>query len=720
MQVQPSDRRKFIKIFPVVPALRLRLIRLMLLGIGGFGALTSIPFWQPFDWLEVPPVSHTYYLLAPTVVLLIVAQVVIKVSPRPRTWSKVLVVAMLLALTLRYVLWRSSTLNLADPLNGVLSLGLFLAELLFIFSNSLQLYLMLKAKPHHREADYHSIAVLQGKYSPTVDILIPTYNEPEFILRRTIIGCQALQYSSKKVYLLDDKRRPEMRSLAQELGCEYITRPDNRHAKAGNLNHALARTSGELVVVFDADFVPTTNFLTRTVGFFQDAQIALVQTYQSFYNPDPVARNLGLETVLTHEEEVYQRHYQVLRDAIETVVCSGTSFVVRRSALEAVGGFVTNSLSEDYFTGIRISAIGYRILYLGESLSAGLSAENMAGHIIQRLRWARGTLQAFFIDSNPLTIPGMSVMQRLAHFEGILQWLLRVFRAVFLLMPIAFLLLDVVPYQITLNEWLYFFVPFYLLQICTLSWLNCRSRSALVSDIYAVSQCFPVALAVIQTLLSPFSEKFKVTPKGTSSDRYTYNWALALPLIVVFILTLVSFGQSVSLTFTNLASATPMNAERLGGMFLTWFWGAYNLLSIGIALTIMLDKPNPDVYEWFSRRHTVQISDTHQTFRGVTTRLSEIGAVVQLQPDVTFNKFVTLEIEGLTLQGRITRTDLTGVQIRFEQVSLPQHRRLVEMLFCRPGQWQLYQTPGELKSLWLLLKASLRPLTLLSRKKAYG
>ena len=718
MQVQPSVRRKLTKIFPTVP-LRLRAATLILLGISGcFGAIATAGFGQ--NPLFVPPVS-TYTLLAPTVILLIVAQAVMKTSPQPRTWSKVLVVGMLLALTLRYIVWRShSTLNLANPLNGSLSLGLFIAELLFIFSNSLQLYLMLKAKPRHREADRHSIAVLQGKYTPTVDILIPTYNEPEFILRRTIIGCQALQYSSKKIYLLDDKRRPEMRSLATELGCEYITRPDNRHAKAGNLNHALARTSGEFIVVFDADFIPTVNFLTRTVGFFQDAQIALVQTYQSFYNPDPVARNLGLEGVLTHEEEVYQRHYQVLRDAIETVVCSGTSFVVRRSALEAVGGFVTDSLSEDYFTGIRISALGYRILYLGESLSAGLSAENMAGHIIQRLRWARGTLQAFFIDSNPLTIPGISFVQRLAHLEGILQWLLRVFRAVFLLMPIAYLLLDVVPYQVTVQEWLYFFVPFYVLQISTLSWLNSRSRSALVSDIYAVSQCFPVSLAVIQTLLSPFSEKFKVTPKGTSSDRYTYSWALALPLIVVLILTLFSVGLSVSLTLTNLASANPISAERLGGMFLTWFWGAYNLFSIGIALIIMLDKPNPDVYEWFSRRHTVEIGDRHQTSWGVTTRLSEVGAVVQLQQDVTFHKFVTLEIieEGLTLQGRITRTDHTGVQIQFEQVSLPQYRRLVEMLFCRPGQWQLRQTPGELKSLWLLLKAFLKPF-LFSRKKVH-
>jgi cellulose synthase (UDP-forming) len=118
-------------------------------------------------------------------------------------------------------------------------------------------------------------------------------------------------------------------------------RPDNRYAKAGNLNHAIAKTSGELIVVFDADFIPTKNFLIRTVGFFQHEKVALVQTPQTFYNIDPIARNLGLENVLTPEEEVFYRQIQPIRDGAGSVVCSGTSFVVRRSALEAIGGFVT-------------------------------------------------------------------------------------------------------------------------------------------------------------------------------------------------------------------------------------------------------------------------------------------------------------------------------------------------------------------------------------------
>ena len=116
------------------------------------------------------------------------------------------------------------------------------------------------------------------------------------------------------------------------------------------------------------------------------------------------------------------RQIQPIRDGADSVVCAGTSFVVRRSALQAAGGFVTESLSEDYFTGIRLSAQGYRLIYLDEKLSAGLAAENIAAHATQRIRWAQGTLQAFFIEANPLTIKGLRPLQRIAHLEGLLHW----------------------------------------------------------------------------------------------------------------------------------------------------------------------------------------------------------------------------------------------------------------------------------------------------------
>ncbi|MBD2771026.1 glycosyltransferase family 2 protein [Iningainema tapete] len=725
---------------------RIRLATLLLLSFvvisgvvvvawfAGVGAINQI-FAQiqlmqenPPMWLKVPMVMGEY-LLAPTVVLFLIALFVMKVSPQPRTWSRVLVVCILLGLTIRYILWRSlSTLNVADPLNGVFSLGLFALEMLLLINTTLQLFLLLRVKNRRREADILSLPVLDGTYQPSVDILIPTYDEPVFILERTIIGCQALEYNNKKIYLLDDTRRLEMKQLASDLGCEYITRADNRYAKAGNLNNALPKTNGELIVIFDADFVPTKNFLHRTVGFFQDEQIALVQTPQSFYNIDPIARNLGLENVLTPEEEVFYRQIQPLRDAAGSVICSGTSFVVRRSALDAVGGFVTDSISEDYFTGIRISALGYRLVYLDEKLSAGLAADNITAHAIQRLRWGRGTLQAFFIKSNPLTIPGLRLIQRLAHLEGLLHWCSSISRGGFLLMPLAYSFLSVNPIRATPLELIYFFLPYYVVQLTVFSWLNQRSRSALLSDIYTLVLTLPLALTVIQVMLNPFSQGFKVTPKGTRSDRFYFNTSLAIPLIIVFIVTAVSFWRNLGMSMMMGAmgsTMTPEIAQQIKGINLGWIWGAYNLLTIGISLLILVDVPKPDVYEWFNLRRLVKLDVAGKTLWGVTTSISQVGAEVALTQAMgnisTADTPITLLIleEGLVLSGQITQTGFKGefptMQIMFEQIALPQQRRLVEMLFCRPGQWIRQNAPSELQSLWLLLRILLKPRVLFER-----
>ncbi|MCA1992213.1 MAG: glycosyltransferase [Coleofasciculus sp. S288] len=685
---------------------------------------------NPPMWIEVPMVMGEY-LIAPTVVLFLVAIAITKVSPQPRTWSRTLVVSILLALTGRYVLWRSlSTLNVSDPLNGFFSLGLFFLEMLMIASSTIQLFLMLRMKNRSREADQLSVQISEGSFQPSVDIFIPTYDEPAFILRRTIIGCQAIDYPNKKIYLLDDTRRPEMEALAAELRCEYLTRPDNRYAKAGNLKHAIAKTNSDFIVVFDADFVPTKNFLIRTVGFFQDETVALVQTPQSFYNTDPIARNLGLEDVLTPEEEVFYRQIQPIRDGAGSVICSGTSFVVRRTALDTVGGFVTDSLSEDYFTGIRLSAKGYRLVYLDEKLSAGLAAENIAAHAVQRLRWARGTLQAFFIQANPLTIPGLRPLQRLAHLEGLLHWFTSLSTVGFLLMPLAYSFLGVIPLRATAAEVMYFFLPYYLVQLTVFAWLNYRSRSALLANIYTLVLAFPLALTVIQVMLNPFSKGFKVTPKGTRSDRFYFNWGLAWPLILLFIFTALSLWWNLGLCMMKgaWAATVPVTvAQKIKGIGLGWIWSGYNLLMIGVALLILLDVPKPDVYEWFSLRRLVRLDVAGQTFWGVTTRISETGADINLTqaglPVLASGDRlpVTIEIleEEITVAGQITDTGMSNefpcVRVIFEPLSLSQERCLVEMLFCRPGQWKRKDTPGELRSLCLLLKILLKPRILFNR-----
>ena len=757
--------------------------------------------WQqnPPIWLQVPAASKMY-LLVPTFVLVSAALAIIKISPQPQKWSRAVVVAIVLALTIRYVLWRSlATLNLSDPLNGIFSLGLFFLEMLMVFTTSIQLYLMLRVKDRRREADRMAVAVVEGNFAPSVDILIPTYNEPAFILRRTVIGCQALDYANKKVYLLDDTRRPEIRLLAKELGCHYITRPDNIHAKAGNINHATALTKGELIVVFDADFIPTTNFLTRTVGFFQNSEIALVQTPQSFYNHDPIARNLGLENVLAPEEEVFYRQIEIIKDSADSVICSGTSFVVRRSALQTVGGFVTDSVCEDYFTGIRLSATGYRLVYLDEKLSAGLAAENIEAHLTQRLRWAQGTLQAFFIDSNPLTIRGLRFVQRLSHLEGLLHWFTSLTRVLFLLMPLAYSFLGVLPLRTNARELLYFFLPYYLVQVTVFSWLNRKSRSALLSDVYSSVQCIPLAITVVSAMLNPFEKGFKVTPKGIASDRFSFNWNLGLPLIVLFAATAFSLWHNLNIhLLKNVGSlqAISESADLLKGVSLGWIWSAYNLLMLGIALLILVDIPKPDIYEWFNLGRVVQLKVGGQSFWGITTVISESGAEVALTQRPTFavknqgrkdaliagETLPKYAVRGSFSQGTIVKSSRSPVQsmlelgtehrfaknlidcdsatleimeekcfipvakielvsdksqlesgfrdaaacsfaefptvrIAFDRLSISQHRCLIEMLYCRPGQWKRQETPGEWRSLWLLLRIAFKPRAVFERNR---
>ncbi|NET58887.1 MAG: glycosyltransferase [Symploca sp. SIO2E6] len=769
---------------------------------------------HPPAWVQTPMVM-VEYLLAPTVILLVIAIAITKVSPEPRPWSRVVVVGILLGLLIRYILWRSlSTLNLTDPLNGFFSLGLLVMEMLVLAHSIIQLFLMLRWKNRRSQADWLSQEVLAGNYLPTVDILVPTYDEPTFILKRTIIGCQSLDYPHKTIYLLDDTRRSEVEQLAQELGCEYITRPDNRHAKAGNLNHALGKTQGELVTVFDADFIPTKNFLHRTVGFFQDERVALVQTPQSFYNIDPIASNLGLENVLTPEEEVLYRQIQPIRDAAGGVICTGTSFVARRSALNQVGCFFTQSITEDFFTGIRLSAQGFRLVYLDEKLSAGLAAENIAAHATQRLRWARGTLQAFFVDANPLTIPGLRPLQRLAYVEGLFHWFGSIPRCFFLLIPLAYSFLEAIPVRATPQELLYYFLPYYVVNITVYSWLNYRSRSALISEIYSLILTIPLAITAIAVMWNPFSQGFKVTPKGIRNNRFYFNRRLALPLMIMFIATALSLWQNLCICIVKGGGVSEI-AQQLQGISLGAIWSTYNLVMLGISLLILIDIPQSDIYEWFNLRRVVRIQfNTQETWGhgdagtrrhgdagtrrhgdaetrghgdagtrghgdaetrrieipphisltpeqqqsdknspsphlpippsphppispsphpptelwGVTSCISEVGAQVELTqaelPTIPAGESLpvtfSLPQEKISLPAEISNTSFQGefpsLRVTFKQLSLSQQRRLVEMLYCRPGQWKRQDVPGELQSLWLLLKIVLRPKILFDRK----
>ncbi|WP_066116683.1 glycosyltransferase [Geminocystis sp. NIES-3709] len=665
--------------------------------------INSLYLQVNFLWLSFSNLNLYLTSLYPLIIGVLIVNVTMQLSPQQKQWSKIIIVSTSLFFMIRYFLWRStSTFNLTDPINSLFSIGLFLIELAFIISPFWQTILTLNIKSRKSQADKMSEAVKEGIYQPTVDILIPSYNEPLEVVKRTIVGCQTIEYNHKKIYLLDDGDREEMKNLCAELNCHYITRENRLHAKAGNLNHALTQTNGELIVVFDADFVPTSNFLTRSIGFFQDIKIGLLQTYQSFYSHDPIARNLGLEDKIPTEVEIFSRYYQPIRDSINTALCYGSSFLVRRKYLEKIGGFVTKTLSEDYHTGIRLSSEKYQVIYLKESLSAGLSAENIFGHIKQRKRWARGTIQTLFIKENPLKLKGLKWQQKLAHLEGILQWFMSPLRLILLLLPFAYNCLDVIPIKTNFQETLSFFFPFYFIQLLTFSWFNFKTRSALFADIYNVVTAVPITEEIIQTLINPFSSIFNVTPKGIKNDNYYFNWRLASPLIFLLMVNFITFANFLIRFLDHQINYIDDSLN----INLIIFWNVYNLVILVLSIMVMLDIPKLDSYQWLKIRKKINIITSHQTYETVTDKICEFGIEINSNfssyiPDRGRIEFIEDE---LSLNFEVVNQNKleSKFKVRFINVSLLQYRQLIKIIFCQPNRWTFQQTQGELISLWLL------------------
>jgi cellulose synthase (UDP-forming) len=631
--------------------------------------------------------------------------------------AQALIVAMVLALLLRYGLWRvvvALTLPMTLPqtlLTGVI----LLAEAMLLITGALEWYWLLRSRDRKPEADRAAIAVAAGTYLPSVDVLIPTYNEPLPVLRRTVVGCQALEYGGvKRVFLLDDGRRDAVKELAAQLGCGYLTRADNLHAKAGNLNAAIARTDGELIAIFDADFIPTRNFLQRTIGLFQRETVGIVQTHQAFYSPDSVARNLGWVDRVHTIRDSFGHHVQPVRDGRDAALCCGAGFVVRRSALTEVGGFFTKSICEDYLTSLSLARQGYQTIYLNEPLSAGLSPESTAGYIKQQQRWAKGTLQALFTPLNPLTMAGLSWRQRLVHFSSVTYWLSYGFRLVLLVAPLLGPLVGLTPIAGSLAAWAFFFVPLYLLQGLVFSWLNGRSQAFLIGEVYSIVQAVPLAVTALQTLWAPFSGGFQVTPKGTRRDRLTWEWRVAGPLVGLWLASAIAFA------IEWVRPSAPM----------TIIWLGHNLVMLALAILACADVPRPDGVEWFAWSRPVRLSSPTGSIQGQVTRLSEVGLwaslgtgeAIALQP----GDRVALALEDDAFPGGIWETtgrcetvdgDRAAVEIRFDPLSDLAYRQLILRLFCQPGRWRSRLAPPERQALWLLLRSLLKPNPLCRRDR---
>jgi cellulose synthase (UDP-forming) len=340
-----------------------------------------------------------------------------------------------------------------------------------------------------------------------VDVYVCTYDEPTEVVMATLAGCRALTYPHT-TYLLDDGRRPEMRELAELAGAEYMTRPDNSHAKAGNLNAALPRTGGDLVFVLDADHVPMPDALDALVGYFDDERMAMVQTPHDFFNHDSVQHYV----VGRHEQSLFYRVVCPGKDRHGAAYWCGSAALISRQALLEIGGVATETIAEDFHTTIRLMRHGWRSRYHDEVLVQGLAPHDLDGYLLQRDRWARGNLAVFRLPESPLRAKSMNPLQRLSFLASLLAYLAPPMRLLLLLTLGLVLWTGELPMKISVVALAALWLPYVL--------LNLGAGAALARGYMRVPESahyelltMEIYTRALRCALVPGKTAFKVTPK---------------------------------------------------------------------------------------------------------------------------------------------------------------------------------------------------------------
>jgi len=459
-------------------------------------------------------------------------------------------------LLLRYVWWRTFyTLGYNGFFDFIFMVLLYAAEVYGVVIALLSLFV--NVHPLTRQSVPLDMSLDKLLH---VDVLIPTYNEPTDLLEVTLRAALDMRYPASylKVYLLDDggtlqkrsqtspekatearQRHVELQELAARHGGIYLTRDKNQHAKAGNVNEALVHCHGDLVLILDADHVPTIDFLEKTVGFFQqDEKLYLVQTPHFFINADPVEKNLNMFGRIPQENEMFYAVIQRGLDFWDGAYFCGSAAVLRRSHLDEVGGIGGVSITEDAETAMKLHACGYRSAYLNEPLISGLQPETFSSFIVQRLRWAQGMVQLFLLK-NVFMTKGLSIAQKLCYFSNTFYWFFSYARVMLLLAPMAYLVFGLRFYNANIDEFFGYGLPAMLGTILTADYLFGRYRWTLISELYETLQSLFSLQAILMVIRSPRAPSFNVTPKGEQMEEDAIS-QLAGPFYVVYLLALMT------------------------------------------------------------------------------------------------------------------------------------------------------------------------------------
>ncbi len=495
----------------------------------------------------------------------------------PGRFPTILLITLSVTVSCRYIWWRyTSSLNWDDPL------ALFLGCVLLMAETYAWIVLILGYFQNIWPLNRQPVSLPDDQSTwPTIDMMIPTYNEDLDVVRATVYSALGIDWPKEKlnIYILDDGKRDSFKEFAEEIGVGYIRRPTNEHAKAGNINYALKQTSSEYVAIFDCDHIPTRAFFQMTMGWFlNDEKLGLIQTPHHFFSPDPFERNLSNFGDVPNEGSLFYGLIQDGNDLWDASFFCGSCAVLRREPLEEVGGIAVETVTEDAHTSLRMHRLGYRSAYLRKPLSAGLATETLSAHIGQRIRWARGMAQIFRVD-NPLLGKGLKWQQRLCYANAMLHFLSGIPRIIFLLAPLVFLLLHTYIIYAPALAIILYVLPHMVHASITNSRMQGEYRYSFWGEVYETVLSWYIARPTTVALFAPHKGTFNVTAKGGLIEDTHYDWTISKPYWLLVILNIlgICFG------LYRLGWGPD---DELGSVVVNLLWVFYNLLILGGAVAV--------------------------------------------------------------------------------------------------------------------------------------
>jgi len=514
--------------------------------------------------------------------------------------------------------------------------------------------------------------------SPTVDVFITTLNEEIDLLRQTVRAAVHMRYPHR-TFVLDDGRRASVKALCEELGCDYITRDTNEHAKAGNWNNAFATTSGALIATFDADHVPRADFLERTLGFFDDPRVALVQVPQRYHNLDSLQHRVSWRMRrLYGEQDVFFNLVMPGKDHWNSAFFCGTGAVLRREALEPFGGQLTGTITEDMHTALALQAHGWRSVYLNELLVTGLAPMDFSSYSSQRLRWAEGNLK-IIRHVNPLTARGLTIAQRLCYFASMYHWTIGFAKLVFYLAPPLILFTGQFPIVRFDRQFVGFYLAHVISLVVSYKILSRGTGRLLMDELFNMANFFTLLVAAKRFLVGRGEAAFVVTSKrgGDQSDRVVLpQYVLAGLTLLSLVWSLLGLGFGVS--------------EDVVGAGVAAFWSFYNLALMVAVIGLALRPAQKRQAVRFRAAVPVEVLGGGDGRLGVTLDISEGGCTLLLpQPLPTGTALrlrlhfgpQTVECAATVRTGHGRRSGWAASGVQFDHADLRTVDRLADAIY---------------------------------------